>query len=98
MSMRTSLPVHFFFFFNDPAPTEIYPLSLHAALPIFPVDWVAAAVAVLPCDSGMVAAPAGLIRGTSPAVVSSRARTTPRATTMVRPAGVPPAQIGRAHV
>src|SRR5256885_6159107 len=25
-----------FFFFNDPAPTEIYPLSLHDALPIFP--------------------------------------------------------------
>src|SRR5260370_19863799 len=25
----------FFFFFNDTAPTEIYPLSLHAALPIF---------------------------------------------------------------
>src|SRR5256885_8762349 len=24
----------FFFFFNDPAPPEIYPLSLHAALPI----------------------------------------------------------------
>src|ERR1022692_2887089 len=24
----------FFFFFNDPAATEIYPLSLHAALPI----------------------------------------------------------------
>src|SRR2546430_2670937 len=24
----------FFFFFNDPAPTEIYPLSLHDALPI----------------------------------------------------------------
>src|SRR5256885_13738509 len=24
-----------FFFFNDPAPTEIYPLSLPAALPIF---------------------------------------------------------------
>src|SRR5258707_12120938 len=23
-----------FFFFNDPAPTEIYPLSLHDALPI----------------------------------------------------------------
>src|SRR2546429_316431 len=23
------------FFFNDPAPTEIYPLPLHAALPIF---------------------------------------------------------------
>src|SRR2546422_161952 len=25
----------FFFFFNDPATTEIYPLSLHAALPIW---------------------------------------------------------------
>src|SRR4030065_877321 len=24
----------YFFFFNDPAPTEIYPLSLHDALPI----------------------------------------------------------------
>src|ERR1022692_513252 len=26
--------VSFFFFFNDPAPPEIYPLSLHDALPI----------------------------------------------------------------
>src|SRR5256885_2762632 len=26
----------FFFFFNDTPPTEIYPLPLHAALPIFP--------------------------------------------------------------
>src|ERR1039457_7652536 len=25
----------FFFFFNDTAPTEFYPLSLHAALPIY---------------------------------------------------------------
>src|SRR2546430_12916119 len=25
---------HFFFFFNDPAPPKIYPLSLHDALPI----------------------------------------------------------------
>src|SRR5690349_22691448 len=25
----------FFFFFNDPAPTEIYTLSLHDALPIY---------------------------------------------------------------
>src|SRR6266511_343035 len=30
---RLSL-VHFFFFFNDTAPTEIYTLSLHDALPI----------------------------------------------------------------
>src|SRR5256885_2918331 len=27
--------VSFFFFFNDPAPTEIYPLPLHDALPIW---------------------------------------------------------------
>src|SRR5205823_14553636 len=27
-------PCFFFFFFNDPAPTEIYTLSLHDALPI----------------------------------------------------------------
>src|SRR5687768_18140951 len=26
--------ISFFFFFNDPAPTEIYTLSLHDALPI----------------------------------------------------------------
>src|SRR5205823_15114818 len=26
--------LYFFFFFNDPAPTEIYTLSLHDALPI----------------------------------------------------------------
>ena len=28
------MPLFFFFFFNAPAPTEIYPLSLHDALPI----------------------------------------------------------------
>src|SRR5262245_62512185 len=28
------LSILFFFFFNDPAPTEIYTLSLHDALPI----------------------------------------------------------------
>src|SRR3712207_7383200 len=28
---------HFFFFFNDTATTEIYTLSLHDALPIWPV-------------------------------------------------------------
>src|SRR3989454_554277 len=33
--LATSLS-SFFFFFNDTATTEIYPLSLHDALPIFP--------------------------------------------------------------
>src|SRR5256885_16780534 len=30
-----TLPVSFFFFFNDTATTEIYTLSLHDALPIY---------------------------------------------------------------
>src|SRR5438552_18993648 len=30
-----SLPLISFFFFNDPAPPEIYTLSLHDALPIY---------------------------------------------------------------
>src|SRR6266536_3370782 len=30
----TTHPLFFFFFFNHPAPTEIYTLSLHDALPI----------------------------------------------------------------
>src|SRR3989454_10239048 len=35
--LLSSLPPHFFFFFflNDPAPPEIYPLSLPDALPIY---------------------------------------------------------------
>src|SRR6266705_4786362 len=35
---RYYLPHFFFFFFNDPATTEIYTLSLHDALPIFAPD------------------------------------------------------------
>ena len=31
--------VCFFFFFNDTATTEIYTLSLHDALPIFPFEF-----------------------------------------------------------
>src|SRR5258706_16226519 len=40
-SLLTSLlylPCVFFFFFNDTATTEIYTLSLHDALPIFPLE------------------------------------------------------------
>src|SRR2546430_8802430 len=36
----------FFFFFNDTATTEIYTLSLHDALPIFPVAFACAALVV----------------------------------------------------
>src|SRR2546430_15718469 len=32
--MHVAAPHSFFFFFNDTAPTEFYPLSLHDALPI----------------------------------------------------------------
>src|SRR5260221_6314412 len=35
-SLRCRLVNSFFFFFNDTATTEIYPLSLHDALPIYP--------------------------------------------------------------
>src|SRR2546430_17575938 len=34
-SWISTLYLHFFFFFNDTATTEIYTLSLHDALPIF---------------------------------------------------------------
>src|SRR5882762_2311923 len=34
MAARTSVCMRSFFFFNDPATTEIYTLSLHDALPI----------------------------------------------------------------
>src|SRR2546429_2960613 len=36
--MLRALPYSLFFFFNDTATTEIYTLSLHDALPIFPYD------------------------------------------------------------
>src|SRR6266849_10882627 len=35
--LPTALPFFCFFFFNDTATTEIYTLSLHDALPIFPL-------------------------------------------------------------
>src|SRR5256885_17004518 len=35
LSIVTRYPLFLFFFFNDPPPTEISPLSLHDALPIF---------------------------------------------------------------
>src|SRR3990170_6403618 len=38
----TLFPFFSFFFFNDPATTEIYTLSLHDALPIWPVGILAA--------------------------------------------------------
>src|SRR2546429_3089189 len=38
----------FFFFFNDPAPTEIYPLPLHDALPIFAMRRALLALPVCP--------------------------------------------------
>src|SRR3712207_7399341 len=38
----------YFFFFNDTATTEIYTLSLHDALPIFPLHLAARHAAALP--------------------------------------------------
>src|SRR2546430_10247329 len=36
MIHTSAAPSRFFFFLNDPAPTDIYPLPLHAPLPISP--------------------------------------------------------------
>src|SRR5256885_9985051 len=41
--MNTLIHILFFFFFNDTATTEIYTLSLHDALPIFPASEFAGA-------------------------------------------------------
>src|SRR5687768_17871180 len=49
----------FFFFFNDPAPTEIYTLSLHDALPISAVRPRNAVSGQDARASGTQAAPAG---------------------------------------
>src|SRR5258708_37333198 len=39
MALTPSFPIFFsFFFFNDTATTEIYTLSLHDALPIWPIE------------------------------------------------------------
>src|SRR5256885_11604056 len=44
--------LHFFFFFNDTATTEIYTLSLHDALPISVVDDLARDLARREVDQG----------------------------------------------
>src|SRR2546430_13331975 len=56
-----------FFFFNEPAPTEFYPLPLHAPLPIYPL-----VRGVLPVDpdrrrSGSDRASGPLVGGDGPA-------------------------------
>src|SRR3712207_9232019 len=48
----------FFFFFNDPAPPEISPLSLHAALPIYAVPQPHGRRAAARLDIGGPALPA----------------------------------------
>src|SRR3712207_7950567 len=48
MTLRTML-----FFFNDTATTEIYTLSLHDALPIFPTQGKSSSVSVMPKFDGL---------------------------------------------
>src|SRR5437870_9110512 len=57
--------VFFFFFFNDTAPTEIYTLSLHDALPIYGTSWRVVPTATL-------SAPISEIRGFAPVAAESR--------------------------
>src|SRR5260221_14011781 len=64
LSFTTPPPIPFFFFFlNDPAPPEIYPLSLHDALPILLQDHRSPRQAATPCS---VTDPSGC-RARSPA-------------------------------
>src|SRR2546423_10634067 len=58
-----------FFFFNDTAPTEIYPLSLHDALPISGPWWQASIIRAIASSSPITSA------STLP---SERLRTQPR--------------------
>src|SRR5256886_15295009 len=44
-------PVFLFFFFNDPPPTEFYPLPLHAALPISGCKRACGYAAAGPCPA-----------------------------------------------
>src|SRR2546422_10464528 len=54
--MLCPLSFSFFFFFNDTATTEIYPLSLHAALPILQFPGASASSRVgLPAGTKKVA-------------------------------------------
>src|ERR1022692_2269700 len=66
----------FFFFFNDTAPTEFYPLPLHDALPISAPE--ASAGASTPCRSGTtpLAAPPRSAASSSPCSTSPTWRPT----------------------
>src|SRR5258708_35141113 len=58
VSIRTPLPyIIFFFFFNDTAPTEIYTLSLHDALPIYNISPSLSGHGLGGPDTGAAAAP-----------------------------------------
>src|SRR6266496_6810917 len=65
----------FFFFFNDTATTEIYTLSLHDALPIFPC----------PGRAHLDFAPGTRLRRMAPSVHRRRAREARRERPLLRP-------------
>src|SRR5258705_13610447 len=51
-SRNLLLSIFFFFFFIDPAPPEISPLPLHAALPFLPADGLRRALGVAAGGAG----------------------------------------------
>src|SRR5256886_14897334 len=89
----------FFFFFNYPAPPEIYPFPLHAALPIFDTRVTRPSVVV-----STTVVPDSVMTRWSGACSSSRRasrRRCPFSESAVPPPPEPvppPPQIGRAHV
>src|SRR5260370_42035271 len=95
-----SLQFSSFFFFNEPATPEIYPLSLHAALPIFEQKY-GAIHDVQSMEKGCVGAPAVSARLGGASHSHARLRVHwPRGNGWRRPGGqtLQEHQIGRAHV
>src|SRR5438874_12416853 len=64
-----------FFFFNDPAPPEIYTLSLHDALPISLLHLYFAAIAMFGFATMVTVAAIQSIRGIVPARIPDRKST-----------------------
>src|SRR5256885_5112547 len=66
------MPILFFFFFNDTATTEIYTLSLHDALPIWPSAPGAPASRLLHRDRDRGGSPQAVAASPAPARLRDR--------------------------
>src|SRR2546422_9000396 len=86
-----------FFFFNDTAPPEIYPLSLHDALPISMPGVGARIVRSSESPARRAASNSPALTSNLTATTASRARSEGRRSSRFAVA-ISPSEIGRAHV